>query len=45
MQAMETGKLRIEGAAGLDAVRRGFGPDHMLARKSQQLFEEQFGKP
>ena len=42
---MEAGQLRSEAAVGLDAVRRGFGRDHMLARASQLLFEAQFGRP
>lgn len=39
---MEKIQLRGEAAAGLESVRRGFGPDHMLARTSQLLYEGQF---
>lgn len=41
---MEAGELRGEAAAGLDAVRRGFGPTHMLALASQRMYEDQFRK-
>ena len=43
LQAVEAKQLRQEAAAALAALRRGFGPDHMLSRKSQQLFDVQFG--
>ena len=41
---MEAGQLRVEAAAGLDAVRRGFSPTHMLALASQVLFDQQFNQ-
>ena len=43
MQAVEARQLRQEAAAALEDMRRGFQPDHMLVRKAQKLFDDQFG--
>ncbi len=42
MQAVEARQLRQEAADALEAMRRGFQPDHMLVRKAQTLFDDQF---
>ena len=40
---VEARQLRQEAAAALEDMRRGFQPDHMLVRKAQKLFDDQFG--
>ncbi len=42
-QAVEVRQLRQEAAAALADMRRGFQPDHMLVRKAERLFADQFG--